>query len=724
MNLDDALQTFYAESRDMLEEMEHLLLELESDADDPEKLDALFRCVHTIKGSAGIFGLDHVVKFTHVVENVLDRLRERVVDLDNGLSALLLRARDHISTLIELDANDLPDTVSTEGDGLSSNLAAYLADDSVSTSSQKTDVPVVERVDHGVGSDIWHISVRFTEDILRHGMDPAGFIRYLGTLGKVTHVTTLIDSIPAVEDFDAEACYLGFEIALDADTDKTTIEAVFEFVRDECDLRIIPPHSKLQQYIELVEALPENDARLGDILVASGALTPVELQEGLSKQQIAAANDKGSSPRIGEVLLGAGAVQQEVVDVALTKQKESREARVKASQYVRVQADKLDSLINLVGELVIASAAAGLSAQRNGDTRTQEAVAAVSGLVEDIRDGSLELRMVPIGETFQRFQRVVRDVSKELGKEIRLEISGADTELDKTVVEKIADPLTHLVRNAVDHGIEPAEVRKDSGKALQGTVRLNAFHDAGSIVIEVSDDGGGLNRQKIRQKAVQRKLIEDTAELSDSEILNLIFEPGFSTAEAVTDLSGRGVGMDVVKRNIEALRGTVEVQSTVGVGSTFRIRLPLTLAIIDGFLTGVGPASYVVPLESMAECVELTAEQTKGCQGRDLINLRGEVLPFIRLRDYFDVGGEPPRRENIVVVSHAGYKAGLIVDDLLGEYQTVIKPLGRLFSSLGGISGSTILGSGDVALILDVPALVQQAAEKEGRSFAATDIIK
>ena len=322
--------------------------------------------------------------------------------------------------------------------------------------------------------------------------------------------------------------------------------------------------------------------------------------------------------------------------------------------------------------------------------------------------------MVQIGETFTRFHRVVRDVSRENGKDIELAISGADTELDKSVVEKIGDPLMHLVRNAIDHGIESAEVRAARGKPAQGRLELNAYHDSGSIVIEVVDDGGGLPKDKILKKAIDQGIAQAGDTLSDDEIVNLIFQPGFSTADKITNLSGRGVGMDVVRKNIQALRGRVDVQSEQGEGSRFTIRLPLTLAIIDGFLVSAGNASYVIPLDMVVECLELNA----GSADRDYLNLRGEVLPFIRLRQLFEVEGEAPKRENVVVVRSAHQKAGIVVDHLLGEFQTVIKPLGTLFRNLRGISGSTILGSGDVALILDVPTLTALAGRRENESFA------
>jgi len=350
-----------------------------------------------------------------------------------------------------------------------------------------------------------------------------------------------------------------------------------------------------------------------------------------------------------------------------------------------------------------------------------EATVTVNKLVEEIRDNALSLRMVQIGETFSRFRRIVRDVSLELGKAIELEIHGADTELDKTIVEKLADPLMHIVRNSIDHGIEPVEVRRARSKPESGTLSLAARHESGSIIIEVSDDGGGLNKDRILAKAIERGLVKAGASLSDQEIINLIFEPGFSTADAVSNLSGRGVGMDVVRRNIDELRGTIEVETEQGLGTTLRMRLPLTLAIIDGFRVEAAGASYVVPLDVVIECLDLgpflESEQNH------LINLRGEVLPFLRLREVFQIPGEVPARERVVVIQHGELRAGIVVDRLLGEFQTVIKPMGRLFRRAKGIGGSTILGTGEVALILDVAQMVQLATERQVPDRKRTPIL-
>lgn len=720
MTMEQALQTYIAESRTLLQEMEAALLGLEHDPGNEDLVGALFRAAHTIKGSAGLFGLDAVVAFTHVVESLLDKFRDGDIAPDEDLFGTLLECCDHISTLIDFVAqpDSSPDAEQViQGERLLSALHAHLGETQagaeVAPHIASGYVPPIGRGEPAViEPDHWHISIQFGADVLRDGMDPASFIRYLGDIGEIIHVRVDAESMPSLEEMDPESCYLSFDIHVRGIADKKTIEDVFEFVREDCRLRIQPPAGDLPRQVEQIEHLPGTVDRIGEILTEAGALTTHELAEALTLQDEAAANTQPTRP-LGKILVDEGMVRDEVINVALDKQKQIREQKLEASKFIRVNAEKLDQLINLVGELVIAGASASLLAQRFGNAPLQEAAAVISRFVEEIREDALRLRMVEIGETFNRFQRVVRDVSRELEKNIELEISGAETELDKTVIEKIGDPLTHLVRNAMDHGIEPAELRAARGKPAKGMVRLNAYHDSGSIVIEVGDDGGGLNRDRIFARAVERGLISSDATLPDREVFNLIFEPGFSTADQVTNLSGRGVGMDVVKRNIQALRGTVDVDSQEGEGTVVRIRLPLTLAIIDGFLVGVGESSYVVPLDMVLECVELSAADRAAASDRNYLNLRGEVLPYLRLREQFGIGGKAGRRENVVVVQYGACKVGLVVDELMGEFQTVIKPLGKMFAGVKGVSGSTILGSGGVALILDVPSLIQVAAETE-----------
>ncbi len=723
--MDELQQAFVQESNEQLEQFEATLRQLEQTPDDPEAVNSLFRHAHTIKGGAGVVECAFIVEFTHVVENLLDLLREGRLEVTPPLVSLMFACSDQIAALIEVFAagEASPEPAQAEhGAELVRQLREFLPGNSQAESTPGGSVPAettspVESLGGAkVASDCWHISIRFAEHVLKNGMDPLSFLRYLATLGEVAHIETLSDGMPPAEAMDPECCYLGFEIDLRSHADKSAIEHVFQFVLDDCTLRILPPASKLEEYIQLIQELPEDTMRLGEILVKSGALTRQELEQGLrlqSQPHATGAAEESTAPPIGEILVERKNVHKDVVEAAASKQKQVSEKKALEAKLIRVQADKLDNLIDLVGELVIAGASGALMAQKTGQAHLVEAYSVISRLVEEIRNSALQLRMVQVGETFNRFHRVVRDLSRDMGKDVELVISGGETELDKSVVEKITDPLMHLVRNSMDHGIEPAEAREAKGKPAKGQVRFNAYHDSGSIVIEVMDDGAGLNKERILAKALERGVVAPNQQLSDSEIYKLVFEAGFSTAEKVTSVSGRGVGMDVVRRNIEALRGTVEVESSEDIGSTFRIRLPLTLAIIDGFQVGVGRASYIIPLDYVVECMELDTSET---HGRDYLNLRGEVLPFLRLKDLFQSEASDARRQNIVVVQYAGQKAGLVVDHLLGEFQTVIKPLGQLFRNLRGIAGSTILGTGEVALILDVQSLVKVTAQQENFS--------
>jgi two-component system chemotaxis sensor kinase CheA len=704
MNLDQALETYVAESRELLEQMEEALLAFARGDIDEDRINAVFRAAHTIKGSAGLFGLDSIVSFTHVVESVLDRVREGALGMDGPLIEVLLACSDCMRQLVDVvSGGGVPGPQTGDAPALLARLSPYLQS---AGCRSETAAPSVQGATADAGH--WHVSLRFGADVLRNGMDPISFIRYLATIGDIVSVTTLPDAMPAAEAMDAESCYLGFEIGIVTAADERTIEDVFEFVREDCSLRILPPHSKAADYVELIRALPEDDSRLGEVLVGSGAVTASELAAALAVQrsQIGAADADAPVTRLGEILVTQDVVHESVVQAALDKQKHGREAKTQEARFIRLDAEKLDRLINQVGELVIAGAGIGLAAKRVGAVELLEAASTLEALVEGVRDSALQLRMVPIGATFNRFQRVVHDVAQELQKDIGLVIQGAETELDKTMVDRIGDPLTHLVRNAMDHGIERTEARVAAGKPGKGTVTLNAYHESGSIVIEVTDDGGGLDRARILAKGVERGLVAADAQLSDPEVFALIFEPGFSTASRVSNLSGRGVGMDVVKRSVSDLRGTVEVDSRPGVGTTVRIRLPLTLAIIDGFLVAVGRAVFIVPLDLVEECVEITAQDRSHTGDRDFINLRGQALPFVELRQLFDIGGQRSPRENVLVVRSAGRRVGLVVDHLIGEAQTVIKPLGAWFRQVKGIGGSTIMSDGRVALILDVPGLL------------------
>ncbi|GAB6196973.1 chemotaxis protein CheA [Lysobacter xanthus] len=717
------LETFLAEARDLARDLEDGLRALKDADDSPELVARLFRAAHSIKGSGGMFGLAPLVSFTHVVENLLDRLRKGALEPSEVLIADLQDACDHIADLIEVlvarqsepDAGILARDVA---------LRAALERHDANVDSAQTAAPVAPRAADDasgatsapVGPDCWHISIRFGEDVHRYGINPLGFLRELADLGEIVSMTTVADAMPAADAMDPEACYLGFEIDLNTDAGKSRIEDIFDFVADCSRLRILPPNSKVADFVELIREMPETDARLGAILVEAGTLTAKELDACLGAQRDQA-DAAGLAPALGAMVVERQLAAPAVVQAALDKQATSRSAMqapaamTADSAFVRVRAEQLDELVNLVGELVIAGAGASMLADRSGDAAMREAQSHVARLMEDIRDRALRMRMVPIGETFSRFHRVVRDVGRELGKDIELVIEGGDTELDKSVVEKLADPLVHLVRNAADHGLERPDARIAAGKPGRGTIRLAASHEAGQVVIEITDDGAGMNRERILAKARERGLVGANATPPDHELLQLVFEAGFSTADTVTNLSGRGVGMDVVRRNITALRGTIEMHSPAGAGTTVRIRLPLTLAIIEGFLVGVGDATYVLPLDRVVECIEMPAGAPAR---RGYLEVRGHALPLLRLRDQLRIDSVArTRRENVVVVECAGQRAGIVVDELLGELQTVIKPLGPLFAGLRGVSGSTILANGQVALILDIPQTVETAVSLE-----------
>ena len=773
-----ALGSFVVEARELLTQMESDLLGLEQqdgNAGD-EMVNSVFRAAHTIKGSSGLFGLDHIVRFTHVMESVLDRLRAGEVSVSSELINALLPCADYLSTLVNGVAEgrlaENPDDLEV-ATGLLAGLQPFLggrpdgagAEPEPGTGQASADHLADDSPAGAPGDDgprRVFLSLRFGEDSLRNGMDPLAFIRYLSTLGILARVTVLTDLMPDAHGYDAETSYLAFAVVLESDAPLAEVADVFEFVRDSSSIVVIGPESPLSEFGDLVRDAGTLQQALRDVLVdaeiveaatldalvegrplpTASVPSPRSASSGKGARSRGAGRGKGRSKPAATAATAATARRPEEqaepantasasppvpaqgaatpADDARPRPAERRSGTerragddvkgpaLKESRSIRIDATRLDRLIDAVGELVIAGASAELGASQNRDEALLAALGEVMRLVEEVRDSALQLRMVPIGTTFSRFQRVVRDVSAQLGKDVGLVISGGETEVDKALVEQIADPLMHLVRNSMDHGIESAEVRAERGKPARGTLRLNAFHDSGSIVIEVTDDGGGIDTERVLAKAVERGLVEPGAVLPDSEIAQMIFEPGFSTADQVSNLSGRGVGMDVVMRNVTALRGAIDVENHPGEGSTMRIRLPLTLAIIDGFMVGVGGATFVIPLDWVVECVELSGDSDH----RDCMALRGEVLPFIRLRQLFSISGSRPRRENVVVVEYAGMKIGLVVDTLMGEFQTVIKPLGRLFEHVHAIGGSTILGNGEVALIIDVPLLVRQYTDR------------
>ncbi len=711
----EALPIFISEANEQIEELEQLLLRLEHTPDDRELLDALFRCAHTVKGSAGIFGLDAVVAFTHHVETLLDRLRNGTLAFSAPISTLLLQSNDQIRRLVDAatDPDGAGDDAARTGDALVQRLQ------SAGGQAAAPNAPAPVAPEH-VGTPTWQVSVTFGVDTYRNGMDPLAILNYLRDLGRVVGIACDRSAIPALDAIDPESCHLGFDFKLETAASRAEIESAFSFVREDCVLHLVEPGTGPSDFAALIQAMPDQP-RLGDILMSAGAITRGQLRQALEDQS--ATTSAGGSPApLGEILQDKSGLSPRIVDAALQKQQKQREsAATDDHRFIRVQADRLDAVINLLGELVIAGAGAALLAKQTRQNALIEANAQIGRLIEEIRNGTLHLRMVPIGETFSRFRRVVRDTAAELGKDVAFDIEGGETELDKSVVERIADPLMHLVRNALDHGLETAEKRVAAGKPAQGRLTLSACHESGSILIGIHDDGRGIDRDRVLARAWERGIVEQGVRPSDSEIVKLIFEPGFSTAEKVTNLSGRGVGMDVVRRNIEALRGTVTIYSEPGEGSTIEIRLPLTLAIIDGFLVGVGASKFIFPLESVVEVIETRPMQAAvDARGRSIVELRGKALPVVSLRTLYALDTPEPDRASVVVIQSGGERFGVLVDQLLGQHQTVIKPLAKLFRSLRGMSGSSILGNGEVALIFDVNSLSQLAMKPAVAGAAAS----
>jgi two-component system chemotaxis sensor kinase CheA len=700
-----AMPAFISEAAEQIEAIETLLLELEEQPDNRELLDSLFRCAHTVKGSAGIFGLNRVVEFTHHVETLLDKMRDGELVLNPDISTLLLQCNDQIKFLVDTAADESADTA--EQKELRADLVVQLralteggaaAMPKAASASESADkAPEQMRV--------WSISARFGQETFRNGMDPLSISRYLHGMGQVLSVHCGVDGVPPLVNLNPESCYLSFVMQLQTTASREDIEGAFSFVIDDCELDVVAPETPEQKLARAIDEIP-GTPRLGDMLVSVGAVTQDKLAQVLSTQQSSRGMPTVAKPKIGDLLEAQAGVAPEVVAAALGKQQKMREAAPSEERYIRVQADRLDAVINLLGELVIAGAGATLLARETHGEALIEANLHMNSLIEEIRNGTLGLRMVPVGETFSRFRRVVRDTASSLGKEVNFEIVGGDAELDKSMVEKIADPLMHLVRNSLDHGLEPPQERIAAGKPPAGKLTLSARHETGAILIRIEDDGRGINRERVLQRAWNRGLVEPGIVPSDDDINMLIFEPGFSTAEQVTNLSGRGVGMDVVRRNIEALRGSLRLNSNPGKGLQVDIRLPLTLAIIDGFMVGVGKSKFVLPLESVVEVIESGGDNVRVDErGRHCVELRGAVLPVVRLRTLYTVESDLPERVSVVVVHSPRGKYGIEVEVLLGQNQTVIKPLGRLFKTLRGISGSSILGNGEVALILDVVSL-------------------
>lgn len=648
--INPAVGAFIQEARDILEGLETLLLDLENGVE-PEQVDAVFRALHTVKGSGSMFGFGTLARFTHHFEDAFDRVREGRLVVDGRLIDLSLKARDHMTALLNCggdgdEATDLENR--PEVLALLSALAELTGATAVATESAGQ-TAVIHKLEGSIRK--WVIRFVPEENALMNGMRPDLLIAELGRLG-VAEVQADIHAMPSIEDLDPTQSYIGWTITLETKQPRSAIEAVFIFA-DDAELSIVE------------QAADRPDTSL----------------------------DEGQTP---------ASPTKKSADAP-------RKPPEKSGESVRVPASKLDEIMDQLGELVIAQARLHQMASTVGDAELETVVEEVERLVTGMRDATLSIRMLPIEVVFGKFRRVVRDLSAELGKDVALLTAGGETEIDKTVIDRLSEPLVHMIRNSMDHGIESAESRLAAGKPARGSVRLSARQEGGEVLISIEDDGAGLDAEGIRQKAVERGMLTADAQPSPIELYQLIFMPGFSTAKQLSSVSGRGVGMDAVRTTVDALRGSVEVTSRPGHGTRVTLRLPVTLAIIDGLLVRLGDAVFVIPLASVEECVELDAAERQRESGRTMLCIREHLVPFLDLDDVFSRERSAETRRRVVIVKADGQRLGLVVDDILGQHQTVIKTLSQYHRDVEGFAGATILGDGAVALIVDVATLARRA---------------
>ena len=657
MIADDPIAAFRVEAGEVLDQVEQALLDLGHRLDDADLVNAVFRGLHTLKGSGAMFGFDALAGFTHHCETAFDRVRKGQVPATAGLVSVILSAQDHMRALVEGDAP------AADGDAILARLQAAIDEASGTAPAAAS----------ALAATGWQITFRLPADAMANGTNPLMLLDELRELGDCT-VVARTDKVPPLADLVPTECHIGWDVTLLGDVKRDDIEDVFIFVMDDMELSIEP-------------------------LGRADADAAVD----------AAATDEAP------VLAEAAAP----VATAATADSPAARSTAKAEESVRVPAGRLDALMDRVGELVIAQSRLSQCADRGQDLVLRSVSEEIERLAGELRDTMMVLRMVPVGSLFSRFRRLIHDLARDTGKTIEFETEGEATEVDKTVIERLFDPMVHLIRNSCDHGLETPEDRIAAGKPAAGSVRLAAHQAGGEVVITIRDDGRGINRARVRAKAEANGLIQPDQALNDHELLQMIFAPGFSTAATVTNLSGRGVGMDVVKRTIEGLRGSIDVQSTEGEGSLIALRIPLTLAIIDGLLVRVGSGRYVIPLTAVEECIELSLEDDLRHRGRSLITLREKLVPFLRLREVFATDTRPDPFQKIVVVSTPQGRVGLVVDQIIGNHQTVIKPMSALHRDAATFAGATILGDGEVALILDIAQLIALGQPREEMLRAA-----
>lgn len=688
-------ETFLEEANDLLEQLEVRLLDLEKRPDDREIVAAIFRIVHTIKGASAMFGFEAVSHFTHDLENSMEYVRDGRVKVIPEMITMTLQARDHIMMLLSVDTPSADQQAA--GDALLTKFKAYVTSGQANgqgiTLELDEDLDEVEEDEEleGVPRD-YHIDFRPAADVLLNGTNPLLLVDEIVSLGTA-HVQVVLDGLPSLAAFDPLKSYLEWQIDLRTESPLRDIEDVFIFLGSDS-------LTKIERLGEGGGGRPTPEPKFENVVIGmededvqAVAQKPVEKKPVAAKPAAIAKPVEGKTTPEAAPAAGAAAPAPAKKGVAVGSG---------MAQTLRISSDKLDIMVDLVGELVTFNAHLRQLGQELHSSNLTTLTEQSERLILKMRDVTMGMRMLPIGSTFSRFQRLVRDTASALSKDVELVTEGGETELDKTVLERLTDPLMHLIRNSLDHGIESPEIRREKNKPIVGTVLLSASHSGAFVYITIADDGKGIDRVRVIEKAISKELISpaEAAELTDIEVFNLVFAPGLSTAAQITDISGRGVGMDVVRREILALGGSITIDSSLDVGTRMVLKIPLTLAIIEGLMTRLGENNYIFPLSAVEECLMYKLTDPDGETG--FFNWRGDLVPYVNLRSYFRVKGDRPEKEQMIVISDRDGYIGFVVDRVIGNLQTLIKSLGKLYRHAQGVSGATILGNGGVALILDV----------------------
>ncbi|MBN2401095.1 MAG: chemotaxis protein CheA [Spirochaetes bacterium] len=706
---------FTGEAEEILQNLEPDIVRLE-EGSEPEVVNRIFRSIHTLKGSSGMAGFNDISQFTHKLENLIDKVRSGDLKVDGGLIDILLNSMDWIKMIIfgsDADAggdkknklkeqllgqieeyrhNNVPEKLKIEsavGKEITDKPVAYKSDTDPGLSSYNEE--------EKPGYKFFRVRTGFKESIFKNGIDPLIIMEDLASLGRISTRKVDRTRLPDMKKFDPENCYLNWDITIRTKHTREEIEDIFQFVNDDNQIAI----EDLTTNYNMPDKLSPH--KIGEIMLSENIITENELSNVLDAQ-------KTDGKKIAEIILEKGYASREDVNYALSEQDKIRK-KIESST-VRVATGKLDTLLNLLGEMIIGQSAISKAAELIGGEEGERLKNAVYGMdrtTREFQEQIMAIRMIPIGSTFEQFKRFIRDTAKDYGKEIKLELEGIETEFDKTVIEKINDPLKHMIRNSIDHGIETPDERIKAEKPAMGVISLKAYHQEGNVYIEISDDGRGVDKEKVRRKAEKIGLLKPSDEISDEKLLNFLFLPGFSTTEKVGDLSGRGVGMDVVKTNIEQLRGTIKIDTELGRGTRVIIKLPLTLAIIDGMLVRVGKWIYIIPLLSIIESIQPDKNDVKTVEGRgEVIYIRDRYVTLLRIYELFGIAPEHknPWEGLVVIVESNGVYLGLLVDELIGEQQIVIKSIDSTLTKSRAISGASILGDGTVSLIMDIHGLI------------------